>query len=329
MKTISDDFLTLLGSLTAQRRFSDRVYDQTDDPAEKARRMRSLIMGLQAETIDLLSTVRYKDHVNTSENIDTDKILFEAVDIYRYLLAILNNWDISPRDFAIACATRDKHLHGRKDLEQRPWNGSDPVVVFDLDDVLGSFRSRFFDWIRNRYKIDLDHDNDQYYCTSEMSEAGLNPESVYEKFIHERQVLSLPVIKSAARCVQLAKEMGCYVQILTARPGDNSLLCYNTYEWLQEAGLLQFVDDIAFSGEKMRWVMKQPWYNENKLVCAFEDSPKHAGEYASHGVKVLAPMTSYNKVLLDKKNVVCYKQGSVKEAENAFADTISQYRDAE
>jgi hypothetical protein len=76
---------------------------------------------------------------------------------------------------------------------------------------------------------------------------------------------------------------------------------YNTYTWLGKCSL-EF-DAIDFTGEKFRWLADQPFYNAGKVICAIDDSPKHASEYAKHGVKVLAPSLSYNQELKRVKGV--------------------------
>ena len=41
-----------------------------------------------------------------------------------------------------------------------------------------------------------------------------------------------------------------------------------------------------------------------------DDSPKHALEYASHGVRVLAPCKTYNEQLVGVKNIDMYDNRS-------------------
>jgi hypothetical protein len=297
------DFLTLHGSFVAQKLFSDRVYENTQNIDTQIQRMKTLILGLQSETISLLNAVNYKDH--TSTTIDSqfkDSILYESVDIYRYMLAILNNWGVSPYDFARACVSRDLHLHVRKDMETRKWDGKSPVVVFDLDDVVCSFRSHFFDWIEEKHGLKLDKQNKQYYCLDEIAAHGINPETIYEEFVQDNQTLEIPIIESIRRCFEWAKSQGFFVQILTARQENNRRLCYHTFEWLQNYDLIHMIDAVAFSGEKMRWVMKQDWFVSGHLLCAFEDSPKHVSEYISHGVKTIMPLLSYNEHINDSEN---------------------------
>ena len=320
-----NNFMTLKNALRTQKLFSNRIYDPTDDPEVLTQRMKHMVLGLQAEAVDLLKSVKFRDHVIANQQIDQDKILYESVDVFRYILAILNNWDISAEEFAAACKSRDSHLHIRKDFETRKWNGTSPVVIVDLDDVVGEFRQRFIDWIDETYSVKLDRENDQYYSTSELIKEGLNPEDVYSHFIQERQVTTIPIIESAVQCMKVAKELGCYVQILTARPEENARLCYDTYTWLKEHDVMQYINAIAFSGEKFRWAMKQPWYNSKHLVCAIDDSPKHAGEFASHEIRTLMPITNYNKDLVGTSNIVGYDPKSPDDLERSLRQALKDY----
>ena len=41
-------------------------------------------------------------------------------------------------------------------------------------------------------------------------------------------------------------------------------------------------------------------------MFAMDDSPKHALEYASHGIRVLSPQKTYNEQLVNVKNIDIY-----------------------
>ena len=68
---------------------------------------------------------------------------------------------------------------------------------------------------------------------------------------------------------------------------------YNTYQWLEKYNFRY--DDIAFSSEKFRWCAKSKYYDSRSIAFAIDDSPKHASEYAKHGIRVKVPVKSYNK----------------------------------
>ena len=56
-------------------------------------------------------------------------------------------------------------------------------------------------------------------------------------------------------------------------------------------------DAISFSPEKFRWCVKSKYYDEEAIKFAIDDAPKHAEDYAKHGIKCLVPLKSYNEDL--------------------------------
>jgi hypothetical protein len=76
---------------------------------------------------------------------------------------------------------------------------------------------------------------------------------------------------------------------------------YDTYYWLSKNNI--YYDNVAFSSEKYRWLADKPFFKENKISFAVDDSPKNASEYAHHGVDVYVPKRSYNTSVWSVKNV--------------------------
>ena len=54
-------------------------------------------------------------------------------------------------------------------------------------------------------------------------------------------------------------------------------------------------------------LMQSEYWVSGKIEFAIDDSPKHAAEYAKHGIKVFLPMKSYNKEVQSIDNVAVYK----------------------
>ena len=90
---------------------------------------------------------------------------------------------------------------------------------------------------------------------------------------------------------------------LTARPGDNLRCVYDTYDWIAKYCLPY--DGIAFSSEKFRWCARSQYYKH--IEYAIDDSPKHALEYAKHGIECHVPIKSYNKQTQSVNNIKRYK----------------------
>ena len=107
--------------------------------------------------------------------------------------------------------------------------------------------------------------------------------------------------------INFLEDEGYYIQLLTSRPDLNLKCKYQTYKWLDNAGIIY--NNLAFASEKYIWVSKQKYYVSGNVKFAIDDSPKHALEYATHGVKVFMPNLSYNKntrheniILFDREN---------------------------
>jgi len=270
---------------------------------EREEMTKSLALALHAEVSELISAVNFKDHRQIRNDADPSKILYEAVDVFRYLLAILNLWNIDPNSVSDAFDDKDMFLHMRHTIESQSWEGQ-PVLVFDVDDVIAHFRSNFIDWLESEKGIVVDKNSTEYYTTTEVKESGFNPEEVFDDFISDRNLRKLTIDKGIVDVINYFYDKGCWIQLLTARPGDVLQCKYDTYRWLSRSGLK--FHRVDFSAEKYRWLTKSEYFDSSQIVCAIDDSAKHSAEYAKHGVTTLSPVTSYNRELEEVVGVMMY-----------------------
>ena len=277
-----------------QNQFSKKFYDKDSlSEKEKEELLKTLSLALHNEVSEVISSTNFKVFDKTNYSVDKNKILYNSVDIFRYMLAILNLYEMDDKEFIKAFSERDKHLNVVSELKEPSENQK--VVVVDIDDVLCSFRSSFNDYLFKKYNVFVDPDNTSYYSSKEVKSAGLSPEGVFETFIEEDGFLNIPVLPEMVKLVQDMKNQGVYVQLLTSRPEHNLKCKYQTFEWLKNNNIP--FDNIGFAAEKYIWISKKDFYINNNLLSAIDDSPKHAMEYATHGIKVLVPRMPYNKNL--------------------------------
>ena len=84
---------------------------------------------------------------------------------------------------------------------------------------------------------------------------------------------------------------------------ETELKCLNeTYSWLSSH--VKEFDSVQFSAEKYIAIAGLEAFSQEKILCAIDDSPKHAAEYAMHGVKCLVPKRSYNKGVWKNDNII-------------------------
>ena len=186
---------------------------------------------------------------------------------------------------------KDAYLNARQKIKENPWRDQ-PVVIVDMDDVLVDFRRGFANWLCRNYQVEVDVDSTEYYFITALQKIDVNPEEVFSNFITQGGFSKLKPVDGAVFFINELKRMGYWVQILTARPEEDLRCMYDTYLWLEKYGIEY--DDVGFSAEKFRWCAKSKYYDQKSILFAIDDSPKHAEEYAKHGIRVKVPIKSYN-----------------------------------
>lgn len=288
--------------LKRQREFSNLFFDADQFNDDKREEMtKSFALALHGEVSALVSSINFKDHHANRKTPDREKILYESIDALRYLLAIMNTWGYTPDEVDDAFNDKDTFLHMRHKSETAKWDGR-PVLIVDVDDVIAHFRKDYFKWLEATYDIVIPQDYPEYYASTPLKEKGINPEATFKDFISDRKLREIEPIDDTIDVLSRAQKMGYWIQLLTARPDQNLICLYDTYHWINQMNIP--FDGLAFSGEKYRWVVQSPFYGH--VAACIDDSPKHAAEYATHGLLVLSPELSYNTSLKDVKNVIHY-----------------------
>jgi hypothetical protein len=293
---------TIQSFLNTQKKFSDLFFRNEDlSEEEKIERHKIFALALHSEVSSLADAVHYKDHRPTRSETQRQKILYESVDIMRYCLATLNLWDITGSDLQDAFDSRDAFLWDRETRGLQKWKGQ-PVVVVDIDDVISQFRHGFFSWVKENFNVDLDTEDSSYYASGMVDK--LSPEEAYKLFINQGGIRTLEINTNVVESITRLRKDGFWIHLLTARPSDNLKCLYDTYFWLSQMKIPH--DSVALSSEKYRWLADKEFFKQGKLVCAIDDSPKHASEYAQHDISVFVPKRAYNESIWDMDNVILF-----------------------
>jgi hypothetical protein len=235
---------------------------------------------------------------------DEDDLMYSSIDVLRYVMSMLNLWEVAPEDVSLAFSLKDTYLELDHKVNSKKWEGQ-PVVIVDIDDVLAEFRTPFAEFLSRVYDIEADVESDQYFFVEDILKASgnINPEKVFESFVQERHFRCLPLASNAFEFLSEMRSRGYWIQLLTARPKENLKIFYDTYSWLETTNLP--FDRVDFSPEKLRWCMNSEYYDSRSIKFAVDDSPKHALEYAEHGMSVMVPVKSYNKHIKNE-NITFY-----------------------
>ena len=276
-----------------QENFSQNFYDKKHlSSKEKEEILKTLCLGLQQETSQIVSSTNFKVYNKETYEINKGNLLFGIADSLRYLIALSNLYDINPEDIISSYSQKDIFLKNQHRINTEEKEIS-KVIIVDIDDILCDFRSYFNSWLETEYGVDIDKNSESYYTTKEVKEIGLSPEAVFEEFLDRDELLNIPLIEGGKEFLEAAKENNIYVQLLTSRPEFNLKCKYQTYTWLDQNKI--HYDNLGFAPEKFIWLSKKEYYLQNKVAFAIDDSPKHALEYATHGIKVAIPNLPYNK----------------------------------
>lgn len=286
------DWKRLEAALQAQRAFSDKFFDPATLTLEQKQEvLKTFVLSLHSEATGIAEGINYKDH-RTGHPVDIQKILYESVDAYRYVLAICNLWGIDADTFSAALSQKDDFLHFRNMLEGRRMTPGQSVVLFDMDDVLAQFRVAFCSYATQLTGHFIDPECPEYYNLNTFRRHGIDNEEVFRSFIDSHGFLSLQPDDKYMGFLRRLKAAGHWIQIVTARPAEDLTIYYDTYSWLARNGV--DVDGVTFTPEKFRWLAEQKFYGKHP-VFAVDDSAKHAAEYAKHGVAVVVPEKAYNR----------------------------------
>lgn len=296
--------MKILDLFKDQSRFSELIGTPAEmTNSERDEMTRNLSLALHTEVSNLVSATSYRPHTDDKPDPDADKILFESVDVIRYAIAIMNLWGLTPEKFEEAWSLKDSYLTSYRGSEGNVWSGQD-VAIVDIDDVLCEFRLSFSGWLKKTYDIEASVESSEYYFINALKAGGVNPEGVFERFISEGGLADIPAVEGAVGFIKGLRDAGIFVHLLTARPKDNLRCLYDTHAWLRKSGIA--FDRLDFASEKLRWCMQSEYWVSGAIVFAVDDSPKHASEYAKHGVRVLSPRKSYNTELIDLENITIY-----------------------
>ncbi len=288
--------LTINKMLEIQKKFSDNFFDNKNlTDHQKAELTKTFCLSLHSEISQLINAVDYKQHLSTNSAPDIERILFESIDCVRYVLALLNLWDLEASDFVAAFESKDNFLHKRHDLSLKNRKPGQPVIVCDIDDVLSQFRIPYADFVKEEFGVAIDPYSPEYYNIEPITKAGIDPEEVFGHFVNSGMFSTVPPCNEMIEFMKGLRAQGYWIQLLTARPGQDARCKYDTYDWLVKNNIP--FDGIDFTPEKYVWLSDKDFYSDGSLVCAIDDSLKHAVEYARHGVSVVVPATSYNDAI--------------------------------
>lgn len=292
--------------LDAQKRFSKKFYD-IDCMTEKeiVEKHKTLCLSMQSALSRLADCVDYREHRrDDKKKTNRENILFETLDVYRYCLAQFNLWGFNAREIEQSYFLRDEQLSSKLTKNLSNWSGQQ-IIVVDVDDVLAKFRHQFYNWLNDNFDANVDESSKEYFATKTVNGKSVN--ELYSLFIEEGNMLKLQHFDNTVKQINQLQSDGYWIHILTARP-EHDLRCRNeTYCWLNQ--IIKY-DSVQFATEKYSSLTNLQAFKTGKILCAIDDSSKHAMEYAMHGITCFVPRKTYNAGLEQSDKLILFDQES-------------------
>ena len=315
--------MNIKNMLSRQGNYNNQVIGHHSELTDEkiAHHTQQLALCAHSEISALVGATQYKHHHDYYEpKADRLTVLYETVDVVRYMMAILNIWGIQASEFEEAFNSKDVYLNYHKKMHEKQWDGKQPVIIVDIDDVLADFRTGFANWLETKMGIPVDVNTKEYYFITALSKSKHNSEAVFQMFLDQGGFSQIGIIQNNLKIIKVLKAMGCWIHLLTARPEEELQCLYDTYGWLNKYDIP--ADRISFSTEKFRWCAKSDYYDAGKIMFAIDDAPKHATEYAKHGMTCFVPQRPYNKHLNDE-SILLYDDNMIQSALRSMRDIIA------
>lgn len=286
-----------------QHAFSTLHYDVGEmNESTREAKTRELALALHHEVSKLVSAVNFRGHLEKTNPPCREKVLYEAVDAIRYGMAILNLWDYDDDDFANAWDDKDHYLTQQHRLQELTWSGQ-PVVIWDIDDVLADFREGFSHWVCTTKGVHVDASSPEYFFIEQLAKTDYSSLALYDEFIKTRGMATLPA-NDAVEVLNRLHDEGVWTHLVTARPGHNLICRYDTYHWLRDAGVK--FDGLDFTGEKLAFVSRTKYAINDCIVACVDDGPNHVHSYINHGFQTFMPNKPYNANIMPNAYLTRY-----------------------
>lgn len=275
------DRLTSIWEIQAKQQQQFNLDPSAMSALDRARASKDYILGLHEEVNELAEvTTHYKAHVLRSPRIERANVAEEAADILKFLVSICQLNGVTDQQLFDAFQTKtdviaDKARGQRLELERET-----KLIVSDLDNCIADLTG----W---QYELDRSRGN------APMNDKTLHMlESLKEDFYRGGGFLNIPPIDGAREGLEVIREAGFKIVLITARPHWQYKRLYgDTLQWLQKHNIPY--DLILFNKDKAEAIYEHILPARPKFFV--EDKAKHCIEVAAIGVPVLMMDWDYNK----------------------------------
>lgn len=257
---------------------------------------KEMALALSIEVSELVNETPWKPHrrERVVKQFDRDGLLEEGVDVFNYLLALLDVWNVTGKEFYDIWDDKLRVLNQRRKQEViNPLKAEDTVVMLDLDGCLADFRGGFKNYLQTQRRLDDDFFDPfaSYKLDLDWTMSADDYRTLKQNFEDDAGYRSLPVYEGAKALVKAIEAAGHRIVFLTSRKGPKRVY-RDSLVWIQEnLGPQDFA--LVMESNKAEWLSACP----AKVWRCLEDEPETIKRLLSQGYDVLVPRLPYNKDL--------------------------------
>jgi len=290
-----------------QEEFNKLLKNYPNNLQEKEELTKEFILHLITEATELLNEINWKMHrekiYDNLNPIKESSLKEEAIDIFKYLLSIMQFWEMTPEEFVKEFERKSEVVEQRyKQEKQLNLLKDENIIGLDLDGCIADYPKSYYDFIYKQTgkRVEDDGTYNIYENVAKVfgEEKAKELKSLYRETGEKRFIEKLD---GASEFAKVARKKGYKIIILSARPcKEHPRIFADTIEWLKKNDIEY--DAIIFDNKKEeRIINKFP-----NLKFMIDDEPVTAVRIAKKGYKVFLVDKKYNKTA-EHKNIIRIK----------------------
>ncbi len=280
-----------------QKKFNKIVNGTPKTIEEKQDLTKEFILHLISEATEVLNEINWKTHrekvYNDNNPIKKSNLFEECIDVFKYLLSIVQFWDMTPEQF-VEEFNKKSDVVEQKYKQEKQLNllKDKKIIAVDLDGVLVDYPNCLFKFVKKEKNITIL----QKHKDKNVNETILHYLS--EKELKEiKRKYRLCGIKKRLKSMKGAKEFtkrfsknGYKIIILSSRPyKEYPIIFSDTLKWLKKNNIKY--DAVLFDEKKEEKIINKFPY----MKFMVEDDGEIALKIAKKGYKVFLIDNVYNK----------------------------------
>jgi NTP pyrophosphatase (non-canonical NTP hydrolase) len=249
------------------------------------------LLGLVAETNEILEDINWKRHRRKIPTIDTCNLAYELADLTKYVLSLWQVWGFTEEEMLDYCIQKSEILEELYQQEFRTIPTGN-ILITDIDGTLGDWRKTFINWAEKLGVTPLTEDKlNSLSLDTDLSFRYAEYNRLKENFERTGGYLFVEPYEDSARVIRKLRESGVYVIAYTSRPvGHFHRIWHDTWSWLHK---FCPVDELRI-GHEQRLLLADE-LSENGRVAMFEDDPGIILRASLSGIKTFVRKQPYNE----------------------------------